>query len=179
MASSPDGKPLGESPEALFYDSVNLFASTVVTNVAYGVMLALYAICVHYFWRQMTSENRRRTTFYLCYITTMAVLGTFTVIMSAWTANIAFVKHRLYPKGPGAYIITMHSQPCMVLSGVSWMLSNFMADGLVVSPIHSLYFRLFILSSVLVVAIHRCVPGHSILLPHRHRTVPDVCWKHV
>lgn len=136
MASSPDGRPLGESPEALLYDSVNLMACTVVPNAAYGIMLTLYGICAYNLWSQMTKENRRRTTFYLGYITTMAILGTLYIISSAWIADLAYVKHRMYVDGPGAYSLLIYSRPNTVLGSVAWMLINFMADGLVVSLIH-------------------------------------------
>lgn len=137
MASFPDGKPLDETPEALRYDSVNLMARTAVGSVAYGIMLALYAICVYNLWARMTSENRRTSTFYLCYITVMAIFGTLYVISNTLAADLAYVKHRLYPGGPGAYTLSNYLQPSVSLGNVSWILINSMADGLVVSPIHS------------------------------------------
>lgn len=133
MASPPDGRPLGETHEELFYDTINLMAFTSVGNVAYGIMLTLYTICVHYLWTRMASENKRTTTFYLCYITTMALLGTLYIASNTQLVDLAYVKHRLYPDGPGGYTLFLYSQPGTVLGVIYWTLINFMADGLVVS----------------------------------------------
>ncbi|TFK62943.1 hypothetical protein BDN72DRAFT_803760 [Pluteus cervinus] len=129
--SSADGFPTNESPDALFYDTVNLMACTTVGAAAYGIMFTLYLICGYFLWAQMSKENRRRNAFYLGYTTVMFILGTLYVASNAWIADLSYVQHRLYSDGPAAYALSIYSEPNTVLGSVCWMLINFMADGLI------------------------------------------------
>lgn len=133
MASPPDGRPLNESPEASWHNSVHLIACTVAGNTAHGIMLTLYAICAHNLWTRTTNENRRKNTLFLWYITIMAILGTLYVISNSWIVDTAYVKHRLYSDGPFAYFLLNFSKPYTVLGSVCFVLISFMADGLIVS----------------------------------------------
>lgn len=90
------------------------------------------------------------------------------------------MSHQLYPMagGQGAYSLPMHSQP-IEPGTISWMLINFMSDGLVVSFVHSFCPNLLISRLISVVAIYRHVPRYSVVLPHRDRSMVDIRWVHM
>ncbi|TFK68838.1 hypothetical protein BDN72DRAFT_768736 [Pluteus cervinus] len=133
------GVPTDESSSDLLHDSTNLIAETTVVSVIYGIMLTLFAICFYLLFKQKSRANSKRTVFYITYITIMAFFGTLYVASAAREGDEAYVKHRLFPNGPLAYAAVIYSKPSTVLGTVSWMLINFMADGVVLWRVFVLY----------------------------------------
>ncbi|KAJ7353528.1 hypothetical protein DFH08DRAFT_692544 [Mycena albidolilacea] len=96
-------------------------------------MFTLWVICVYFLWQQMRtgSRERNRCAFFLGYISVMCVFGTMYTVTTVHATTISYVQHRDFPGGPEAYNnFVLFSAPVGIASNVSYILTNWMADGL-------------------------------------------------
>jgi hypothetical protein len=134
---SDNSTSAGFPADDFFFDSVNLVASMTISAVAYSIMFTLWVICVYFLWQQMRtgSRERNRCAFFLGYISVMCVFGTMYTVTTVHATTISYVQHRDFPGGPEAYNnFVLFSAPVGIASNVSYILANWMADGLLVSP---------------------------------------------
>ncbi|KAJ6490171.1 hypothetical protein DFH09DRAFT_1208884 [Mycena vulgaris] len=121
--------------DSFYNDSVNLVSSTTIAAVAYGVMFTLWSICVYFLLQQIrtSSRERVRSVVFLVYISLLFVLGTIYLATTTLATQLSYVQNHNFPGGPAAYNnFVLFSEPVGILSNVSYILANWMADGLLV-----------------------------------------------
>ena len=117
--------------EALFAEKTYL-QGTVLTGVAYGALFMLYCICVHLLW---TRKRRgiRGSDLFLVYTTLIIILNTLNLAGATSFAQMAFIDNRNYPGGPSQYENDFYFVTLNTMCNISYMLGNWLADGLMVS----------------------------------------------
>lgn len=68
----------------------------------------------------------------IAYISTIVLLGTLFMGSLAEFTQLAFVDNRNYPGGPAQYETDMFSIPVDEMGNVSFVLANWLCDGLIV-----------------------------------------------
>ena len=121
-------------PDDHWADAINLVSSTIAST-AYGIMFTLYLICCHSLMLQIThKQEKRRSAFFICYITAMFVFGTIYVATSTHGTVVSYVYYANFPGGPSAYTnLVLFSAPVGIISNVSYILANWFADAMLVS----------------------------------------------
>lgn len=137
-ATASNGVPTDESPADFLSDSIHLIAFTTIEGTAYGIMFTLCVICTHLLINNPSPSLKldkyyRRQSCFVAYIFIMFLLGTMYTASSARAIQLAYVNHRVFPGGPAFYgmLIFSRSNP-VTLATVSYMVSNWLADGLIV-----------------------------------------------
>ncbi|KAG2123756.1 hypothetical protein DEU56DRAFT_829078 [Suillus clintonianus] len=105
---------------------------TVVSAVAYGIGVALYFMCFHLLFRQMTRTNYRKHLPLLMHITVTFILSTLFMAALANFTQLAFIQDRNYPGGPNAFEDDMFGIPVDNLGNVCGLIAMLLSDGLVV-----------------------------------------------
>ncbi|KAH7917326.1 hypothetical protein BV22DRAFT_1026581 [Leucogyrophana mollusca] len=127
-------------------------------------MLTLYTICVHSLSQNLRSSKldrprRRRTWCHLTYISVMFVLGTLYTIASSWRALLPYFNNPGSAGSTVGYSDMSWSGPISRIGTASFMISNWMGDGLVLWRLSVLYhgsrYRMWviILPSVLYLSV--------------------------
>lgn len=104
----------------------------LLSNIVYGVELALFGICFKLLVQQTNRENYRRQLFFLSFITLVFILGTVFVYSNSEFTQLAFVDDRDFPGGPAMFEDKMFWIPVDELGVVSWVVGNWMMDMLMV-----------------------------------------------
>ncbi|EGO22260.1 hypothetical protein SERLADRAFT_409827 [Serpula lacrymans var. lacrymans S7.9] len=121
-----------ESAWDILNDSTNLIGTTTINGVSYGIMFTLYVTCVHFLYQRFkTSGGKRTSVFLFGYMSVMFIFGTLYTVSGSRTIQLAYVNHRDYSAGPAAYDLVIFSQPITILGSVSYTVSNWMSDGLI------------------------------------------------
>ncbi|KAG1751343.1 uncharacterized protein EDB91DRAFT_1104869 [Suillus paluster] len=120
-----------ESPGTLLAEK-GWLQGTVVSAVAYGIDVALYCMCFHLLFRQMTRTNYKKHLPLLLYITVTFILSTLFMATLAEFTQLAFIQDRNYPGGPNAFENNMFAIPIDNLGNVSGLITMILSDGLVV-----------------------------------------------
>lgn len=108
----------------------------LLSNIVYGVELALFGICFKLLVQQTNRENYRRQLFFLSFITLVFILGTVFVYSNSEFTQLAFVDDRDFPGGPAMFEDKMFWIPVDELGVVSWVVGNWMMDMLM-APVYS------------------------------------------
>ncbi|PPR08200.1 hypothetical protein CVT24_001387 [Panaeolus cyanescens] len=140
LDNSTSWKPVGETPEEIFHDGVKLIAGTTTNDVAYGVVLTLYFMCMNVLiekYREGT--HRKRSLISGAYITVMFAAGTFYCAVNARESQLAYVDDRNFPGGPVPYDHYTFSTPFNVAGVVSFFLTAWMNDALLIWRLSVLY----------------------------------------
>ena len=121
-------------PDDHYVDAVNLVSSTTIASTAYGVMVTLYLICCYFLRLQMARQKeRKRSLFFICYITAMFIFGTMYVATTTQATTVSYVYHSDFPGGPSAYNnFVLFSAPVGIVNTISYVLANWLADALLV-----------------------------------------------
>lgn len=121
-----------ETPEQLFAENAWL-QGALLCAVAYGCELTLFSMCFYLLYKQRKrSASKRRTIGLLIYITFIFLLGSLFLASNNEFTQLAFITNRNYPGGPGQFETDMFSIPADEVSNVSFVLSNWSADLLIV-----------------------------------------------
>lgn len=126
--------PTNETSYQLFTEETWL-QGALLSNIAYGVELALFTMCFHLLVKQMNYRNKTRQICLLLFISVLFVLGTIFVGGSMKFAQQAFVEYRNFPGGPAAFEQVMFSDPVDELANISWVVGNWLMDTFLVSNI--------------------------------------------
>jgi len=133
MSFSPD------EPAPQIFAEQTFLQGLVLNAVGYGAQAILYAICMHLLWNRKKSGGRRMDYFLAIFATVIVILGTLNLASDAAFAQAAFITNRNYPGGPAQYENDFFYVPIDTLGNVSFMLSNWACDGLMVSVLHILF----------------------------------------
>lgn len=107
----------------------------IVTGVGYGSVLTLFIFGFYLLVRGSTPSNRLRSISLLVYIFVQFTLATLFVAACSDFTQLSFIDNREYPGGPGQYEIDMFATPIDELGTVSYVLSNWLADALLVNEL--------------------------------------------
>lgn len=128
------GQPTDESSTQILNDSLNLIASTTLAGASYGIMLTVAALCVYGMLQAIQRSTRTRTSLYFVYISVLIILSTLYTASASRMVNLAYVDHRDYPGGPSVYAALLYSDPINVMGNISFTITTWLVDGLIVSP---------------------------------------------
>ncbi|KAH7909378.1 hypothetical protein BJ138DRAFT_1155435 [Hygrophoropsis aurantiaca] len=120
-----------ESAQTLFAED-GWLQGTIVSAVAYGINVALYFMCFYLLIRQMTSANYKKHAPFIVYITVSFILGSLFMGSLAEFTQLAFIQDRKYPGGPNMFEQNEFSISADEIGNVAFVLSNWLADALVV-----------------------------------------------
>ncbi|KAH7916756.1 hypothetical protein BJ138DRAFT_7694 [Hygrophoropsis aurantiaca] len=126
MSWTPDETPLQLATETAWLQG------GIVTGVAYGAVLVLFAMCFQSLWVRMraSSTRSRKSVFLLIYVSVVFVLGTILFATNSQFIQLGFINDRNFPGGPSAYIEEMFSIPENIASNITFVLANWCADSL-------------------------------------------------
>ncbi|KAH7924810.1 hypothetical protein BV22DRAFT_1129493 [Leucogyrophana mollusca] len=104
----------------------------IITGVAYGAVLVLFAMCFESLWVRMRTKSMRsrKSVFLLIYVSAVFSLGTILFATNSQFIQLGFIDNRDFPGGPSAYIEEMFSIPENIASNVTFVLANWCADSL-------------------------------------------------
>jgi hypothetical protein len=128
MSNTPD-----ESPAQLYAEKTWL-AGSIMTGVGYGVVLALFWLCLRSLWyrTRVKDADYTRNYFFLVYVCVMFTLGTLFIGSNSQFTQLAFINDRNFPGGPSAWEVEMFSISVDEISNVSFVLADWCATALMV-----------------------------------------------
>lgn len=91
-----------ETAARLFAESTWL-QGALLSNIVYGVELALFGICFKLLVQHTNRQNYRRQLFFLSFVTLVFILGTVFVYSNSEFTQLAFVDDRDSPGGPAMF----------------------------------------------------------------------------
>ncbi|EGN92251.1 hypothetical protein SERLA73DRAFT_164145 [Serpula lacrymans var. lacrymans S7.3] len=132
-------------------------------------MFTLYVTCVHFLYQRFkTSGGKRTSVFLFGYMSVMFIFGTLYTVSGSRTIQLAYVNHRDYSAGPAAYDLVIFSQPITILGSVSYTVSNWMSDGLILWRFIILYqnirYNLWIITFPCILFLASIVMGFFVLV---------------
>jgi ABC-type glycerol-3-phosphate transport system permease component len=99
----------------LIYTQLELVSSTTVAGTLYGIAFTLFYLYVHALVPRLRDEDRKtQAKFMLSYSSVIMLCGLFTLIVNAWLAQDAYIKHRNYPGGPYVYEQSLYHKPLVI-----------------------------------------------------------------
>ncbi|KZT08005.1 uncharacterized protein LAESUDRAFT_677219 [Laetiporus sulphureus 93-53] len=120
-----------ETPAQIYAEETWL-QGALLSNIVYGVELALFVICFGLLARKTTRSNYKSNVPLLVFITVIFMLGSFFMGAGAKFTQLAFIENRNYPGGPAAYEQAMFWIPVDELGNVSFVIGNWLMDLLLV-----------------------------------------------
>ncbi|KAG9316174.1 hypothetical protein JVU11DRAFT_2195 [Chiua virens] len=123
------------TPSFLLYDgAVYLTGTTFVVGVTWGLMTALYVVCMHSLIRNLRSPKAsRKTAMLTAWITILWILSSLSSIANVYCTLDAFTWQWNYPGGPFTYLADHWNQPVPKLAYTTYLLAMWFADALMVS----------------------------------------------
>ncbi|KAG1730559.1 uncharacterized protein EDB91DRAFT_784285 [Suillus paluster] len=128
MSYTPD-----ESPAQLYAEKTWL-AGSIMTGAGYGVVLALFWLCLRSLWHRtrVKDADYTRNCFFIVYVCVMFALGSFFMGSIFKFTQLAFVDDRNFPGGPSAWEVEMFSINVDEISNVSFVLADWCSAALMV-----------------------------------------------
>lgn len=80
-------------------------------------------------------SKQRTSKFYLAFICTLFVLGTIQFATNSRYYQMMWIDDRNFPGGPIAFFTSQFSLPVNTVGGVAFILSDFLADSILVSSL--------------------------------------------
>jgi len=123
-------------------DAATLFAErawlqgALLTGVGYGMNVILAFMCLRALWLRRSDKRKR---YFFAYVSFMWLFGTIFFISCCIFTDQAFVDDRNFPGGPNSYEEDMFSVPADEIGNVAFVLANWLADGLMVWRLFTLY----------------------------------------
>jgi len=100
--------------------------------VAYGIVFTLFVLTFKQLIRTTTKYNYTHRLCFIIYITLIFILGTLFIGAIAKMTQLSFIDYRLIPGGPAAFEEEEFSIPIDEISNVSYVIANWLADGMVI-----------------------------------------------
>jgi len=117
-----------ETPTDIMLEKTFL-ASGYLTGFGFGVQFVLYIACMDVLWQRKL--RTRFTLFLMAYISSLCALNLIWTATSMFGLQLCYIDNRNYPGGPFAYLVgPFTTHPANVLSLASYVVSNVMADAL-------------------------------------------------
>ncbi|KAF5337460.1 hypothetical protein D9758_018006 [Tetrapyrgos nigripes] len=127
-----------EDSSTLFSEKTWLIG-VILTGVGYGVVLTLTVMCITTLIHVLKSprrggerQNRKVHLISLIYVILVFVFATMFIAGSSAMADLSFISYRNFPGGPAAFEQVMFSLPVSEIGNVAFVLSNWLADVVVV-----------------------------------------------
>lgn len=140
MANSSNPYAPDETAAQIFNDETWL-QGELLSCVAYGVELTLFVMCFGIVARQINRSNYKRQLAILSFVTVIFGLGTTFMVAQAVFTQIAFVRNRNFPGGPGAFEVAKFSVSPNEISIACFVVGNWLMDiFLVHSPLQPRFF---------------------------------------
>jgi hypothetical protein len=99
----------------LIYTQLELVSTTTVASTLYGIAFTLFCLYVHALGSRLRDEDRKtQAKFMLSYSSVIMLCGLFTLVVNAWLAQDAYIKHGNYPGGPYAYEQSQYHKPLVM-----------------------------------------------------------------
>lgn len=108
MANSSNPYAPDETGKQIFNDETWL-QGELLSCVAYGVEVTLFVMCFSILVRQINRSNYKGQLALLSFISVIFSLGTTFMVAQAVFTQIAFVRDRNFPGGPGTFEEAMFS----------------------------------------------------------------------
>lgn len=122
-------------PSDVLFSEKTWIQGAILTGVGYGVVFTLFTQCFRALLLDINRANRKQRIFFLTYIAILFLLGTLFMAACAQMTQLSFVQYRNYPTGPSGYENDEFSIPVDELGNVSFVLTNWFADALLVCPL--------------------------------------------
>ncbi|KLO16594.1 hypothetical protein SCHPADRAFT_847980 [Schizopora paradoxa] len=103
-----------------------------VSSIAYGALLVLFIQCFSLLLKQTKRSNYRSKVPFLVIVFLIFMFGTFFMSTSMKFNQLSFIENRNYPGGPSAYENDMFAIPVDSLGNVSFTLSQWLCDALII-----------------------------------------------
>ena len=123
-------------PSDVLFSEKTWLQGAILTGVGYGVVFTLFTQCFRALLLSINQANRTQQIFFLVYISILFILGTLFMAACAQMTQLSFVQYRDYPTGPSGYENDEFSIPVDELGNVSFVLTNWFADALLVCPLY-------------------------------------------
>ncbi|KLO07054.1 hypothetical protein SCHPADRAFT_922993 [Schizopora paradoxa] len=127
--------PPGEDASDLWFERSN-FAGSLLGGIAYGLHICIFFIAIYLMSRPDT--KRKNSGFYVAFICVLFVLGTTQFATNSRYYQMMWIDNRDFPGGPIAFFTSQFSIPSNTVGGVAFILSDFLADSILV-------YRLFVI----------------------------------
>ncbi|KAG2132048.1 hypothetical protein DEU56DRAFT_953015 [Suillus clintonianus] len=126
ISNAPD-----ESPAQLYTEKTWL-AGSILTGVGYGVVLALFWLCLRSLWHRtrVKDADYTRNCFFLGYVCVMFPPGSLFMDSNPQFTQLAFINDRNYPGGPSTWEVEMFSISLDEISNVSFVLADWCSTAL-------------------------------------------------
>lgn len=120
-------------PDSSLQQERGWLQGAILSGVAYGAVIILFSKCVLFLFSQLRAPTRTRFTIILfTYTCLIFILSTLFMGSLAKFTEMAFIDNRMFPGGPSAYEDAMFSAPQSVLGNASFVIGNWLSDGIVV-----------------------------------------------
>ncbi|KAF8803136.1 hypothetical protein BYT27DRAFT_7260457 [Phlegmacium glaucopus] len=130
MSLDPSWRPAED--EVTILNERTWLAGMILSAAAYGIVLTLFVLSLKQLIRTITKYNYTQRMFFIVYITLMFILGTLFVGDIAKMTQLSYIDYRLFPGGPAAFEEQEFSIPIDKISIVSYVIGNWLADGMVI-----------------------------------------------
>ncbi|KAF8550233.1 hypothetical protein OG21DRAFT_1446894 [Imleria badia] len=143
-----------ESAAQLFAEQAWL-AGALITGAGYGVVLALFWLCLRALWHviKYKQSSRRRNILFLLYVCIMFLFGSLYITSNSLFTQFAFINHRGFPGGPSQYEEVMFSTAVDEIGNVCYVVANWFADSMLVWRCVIIYRDFGVLSGYIVLTI--------------------------
>jgi hypothetical protein len=86
-----------------------------VAGTLYGIAFTLFCLYVHSLAPRLQDEDRKRQAkFMLVYSSVIIFCGLYNLVVNAWLAQDAYIKHSDHPGGPFIYEDTIRHMPLVI-----------------------------------------------------------------
>ncbi|KIJ54695.1 hypothetical protein M422DRAFT_240777 [Sphaerobolus stellatus SS14] len=130
----------GESPSLVWFEK-SLFDGQHLESVAYGVHLSIFAITMYY---HLLPPSGKRSWFFIVYLVLLFAGGTMQAAAGIRFAELAWIDDRDIPGGPAAFNVQMYNISVELAGNCGYIISNFLADGLLLWRFFVLYGKNFL-----------------------------------
>ncbi|CCM05252.1 uncharacterized protein FIBRA_07462 [Fibroporia radiculosa] len=113
-------------------DEETWLQGALLSNIAYGVVLALYVMCVAKLVRQLKQYNYMRPLGLFAYATVIFIISTLFMGSQVKFIQLAFIEDRNFPGGPNAYVEDEFSNPTDEIANVCFVVGNWIMDAFLI-----------------------------------------------
>ncbi|KAF8809157.1 hypothetical protein BYT27DRAFT_7094948 [Phlegmacium glaucopus] len=130
MSLDPSWRP-AEDEQTILKERTWL-GGMILAAMAYGIVLAISILSLNQLIRTTTKYNYIQRRFFIVYVTLMFILGTLFIAAIARVTQLGYIDYRLFPGGPAAFQEQMFFIPVNQIATVSYVVGNWLADGMVI-----------------------------------------------
>ncbi|TBU51881.1 hypothetical protein BD310DRAFT_890234 [Dichomitus squalens] len=137
--SSNTYAPPGESASDLWLEKSN-FDGAVLGGVAYGVHVAVFAVCARTLYRSTKiRRTRRHAVLVPLFISLLFAMGTVNLACNTRMTQLMFIDNRAFPGGPNAWFFAFYSLGTNTAGNASYVVANALADGVLLWRVYAVY----------------------------------------